>query len=143
MRYLIAVFFVFVWPSALQAKEYGEVVVSSVSTIYDGDTFTVTIDSWPEIIGKSISVRVAGVDTPELRGKCRHEVELARKAKQFAVERIRAAEVIELKHIRRDKYFRILADVYLDGKSLGDQLMRADLAVAYEGKTKVDWCTRG
>lgn len=41
----------------------------------------------------------------------------------------------------RGKYFRIVADVYLDGKNLGDILVKEDHAVAYDGGTKTkDWC---
>ena len=53
-------------------KEYGNAVVSEVRSVYDGDTFKASIDSWPPIIGKSIGIRVAGIDTPEMRGRGRH-----------------------------------------------------------------------
>ena len=43
-----------------------------------------------------------------------------------------------------DKYFRILADVKIDGKDVADTLIKNNLAYAYEGKTKekVNWCKR-
>ena len=59
--------------------------------------------------------RVAGVDTPEMKAKCQREKVLARQAKQFVVAAIRGAKVIELRNLRRGKYFRIVADVILDG----------------------------
>lgn len=69
--------------AATQAKpiNYGSATVSEVTSIYDGDTFRATIDGWPALIGKRISIRVNGVDTPEMRGKCDQEKQLAREAK--------------------------------------------------------------
>ncbi len=43
--------------------------------------------------------------------------------------------------MHRGKYFRIVADVYVDGKSLAESLIEANLGVPYYGKTKIkDWC---
>jgi len=119
---------------------YDSVVVDEVTSIYDGDTFRVNINSWPEIIGRRIPVRIAGVDTPELRGKCKAEKDLARKAKQFTVSMLRTAKKIELKAIKRGKYFRIIADVYIDDKNLGTELINKKMAVKYYGGTKINWC---
>ena len=119
---------------AYAAKEYGNIIVSRVGTVIDGDSFKVDIDSWPEIAGKGITVRINGIDTPELRGKCEAEKQLARKAKQFAVEALRSAKVVELRNMKRGKYFRIVADVYLDNKSLGDLLVINKIAFVYGNK---------
>ena len=59
------------------APQYGTVSVSKVISVYDGDTFRVNIDSLPPIVGKNIPIRVNGVDTPEIRGKCQYEKNLA------------------------------------------------------------------
>ena len=59
------------------APEYGTVIVSRVISVYDGDTFRVDIDSLPPIVGKNIPIRLNGVDTPEIRGKCKYEKDLA------------------------------------------------------------------
>lgn len=134
-------FFVFVTISAsLSAKDYGNVVVSEVRTIYDGDTFRANIDEWPAVVGESMSIRIKGVDTPELRGKCQAEKEAARSAKQFSVAKLRAARRIELRAIERGKYFRLLAEVWVDGENLGEALVSAGHAVLYDGGTKKDWC---
>lgn len=127
---------------AVQAGQptYGDVRVSRVTTIYDGDTFKATIDSWPGIAGKNIGIRISGIDTPEMRGKCKREIELARMAKKKTVEMIRSAKKIELKRMRRDKYFRIDAEVFADGRSIGQALIAAGLAVPYHGDKKATWC---
>jgi len=125
----------------LSAKDYGSIVISEVTSIYDGDTFTVNIKDYPPIVGNRISIRVNGIDTPEMRGKCHKEKALARLAKQFTVAQLRSTEVIELRNIQRGKYFRIVADVYVDGNSLTKGLIEAQLGVKYDGGKKAkDWC---
>ena len=121
-------------------KTYGDVVVDKVGTIYDGDTFYVTIEKWPTIIGKNIAVRLKGVDTPEMKGACYKEILKAREAKQFTVHAIRNAKKVELRNMSRDKYFRIDADVYLDGKNLSNELINQGLGRPYSGGAKSDWC---
>ena len=121
-------------------KVFGNVVVSEVTSIYDADTFRVNIQGWPDIIGKRMSVRVLGVDAPEIRGKCPSEKKAARLAKQYTVEALRSAKKIELRDMQRGKYFRILANVYIDGKNLAEGLIVAKHGRAYHGGKRSGWC---
>jgi endonuclease YncB( thermonuclease family) len=123
-------------------KQFGNVFVSEVTSIYDADTFRVNIKGWPDIIGKHMSIRVLGVDAPEIRGKCDAEKKAARLAKQFTVNALRSAKLIELKNIKRGKYFRILAEVYIDGENLAEALIRAKQARPYDGGTRSGWCDK-
>lgn len=91
--------------AGINEKVYGSILVDEITSIYDGDTFRVKIDSWPEIAGERVPVRILGIDTPELRTKCESEKALARKAKQFTVAKLRGAKSIELRDMRRGKYF--------------------------------------
>lgn len=125
---------------ALGSADYGEATVSDVTSIYDADTFRANIEGWPAIIGHRVPIRVNGVDAPELRGKCEAERTKARAAKQFTVSKLRAAKVIRLDEMSRGKYFRILADVYVDGESLGNALIRAGHARVYDGGKRRSWC---
>ena len=139
---LVSLLFLLIFSSYLIASPvtYDDVIVSEVRSIYDGDTFKVNINSWPDVVGESVSVRVLGIDTPELRGKCRLEKELARDAKKFTAGKLRAAKFVELKNIQRGKYFRLLADVYADGENLGDQLIKVGHARVYDGGAREGWC---
>lgn len=141
-KHLLYVLFVgsVAYTASSVAETYGDAVVDEVTSVYDADTFRVNIFAWPDVIGKRISVRVKGIDAPEIKGKCLQEKLAARKAKQEAVMRLRTAKRIELRNIERDKYFRILADVYLDGSSLAAALVAKDLAKSYDGGKKEDWC---
>jgi len=142
MRYFFFVLLI-VACTFIQAEpvNYGSAKISEVISIYDGDTFKATIADWHPLIGERISIRVNGVDTPEMRGKCDQEKVLARKAKQHTVAMLRAGKLIALENMQRGKYFRIVADVYVDGESLSESLIRSGLGVTYHGKTKAkNWC---
>lgn len=135
------ILFTSIYAEALSKKNYGTVLVSEVTSIYDGDTFRVNIKGYPDLLGYRMSIRVNGVDTPEMRGKCQQEKDLARKAKQITVAALRNGKKIELRNMKRGKYFRIVADVYIDGESLTTKLINSGLAVKYDGGTKTkDWC---
>ena len=122
------------------APQYGTVTVSKVISVYDGDTFRVNIDSLPPIVGKNISIRVNGVDTPEIRGKCQYEKDLALKARDFVRGRLANATDIKLTNLQRGKYFRVVANVVVDGVSLEQELLDNKLAYNYDGGKKLNWC---
>jgi micrococcal nuclease len=126
---------------SVQAKpQYGTVTVSKVISVYDGDTFRVNIDSLPPIVGKNIAIRVNGVDTPEIRGKCLYEKNLALKARDFVRDRLANAKEIKLTNLQRGKYFRVVANVLVDGVSLEQELLDNELAYDYDGGKKLSWC---
>jgi len=118
---------------------YGTLTCSEVTSIYDGDTFRCTIKGVHPLIGNRIGIRVNGVDTPEMRDKRPEIKALAQKAKQYTVGKLRAAKVVELRNVQRGKYFRIVADVYIDGENLTEGLIGAGLGKKYDGGTKEGW----
>jgi endonuclease YncB( thermonuclease family) len=122
------------------APQYGTVSVSKVISVYDGDTFRVNIDSLPPIVGKNIPIRVNGVDTPEIRGKCQYEKNLALKARDFVRGKLANAKEIKLTNLQRGKYFRVVANVLVDGVSLEQELLDNELAYEYSGGKKLSWC---
>ena len=124
-----------------QAKpQYGTVTVSKVINVYDGDTFRVNIDSLPPIVGKNIRIRVNGVDTPEIRGKCQYEKDLALEARDFVKGKLSNAKEIKLTNLQRGKYFRVVANVVVDGVSLEKEPLDNELAYSYDGGKKLSWC---
>ena len=126
--------------SAQAAPEYGTVIVSKVISVYDGDTFRVDIESLPPIVGKNIPIRLNGVDTPEIQGKCQYEKDLALKARDFVRNKLANAKEIKLTNLQRGKYFRVVANVLLDGVSLEQDLLENKLAYKYTGGSKSSWC---
>ena len=126
--------------SSQAAPEYGTVTVSKVISVYDGDTFRVDIDSLSPIVGKNIRIRLNGVDTPEIQGKCQYEKDLALKARDFVRNKLTNAKEIKLTKLQRGKYFRVVADVMVDGVSLEKELLENKLAYNYTGGKKSSWC---
>jgi len=118
----------------LQMREYRG------NVCYDGDTCYVSAPALPGKLSK-MSVRVLGIDTPEIKGKCEKEKELALIGRQTANQLFRAADKIEFKDLKWDKYGgRVLSNVYLDGKLYSDILIEKGLARPYDGGAKKGWC---
>lgn len=142
IKYLLCILFVLILTAALAAqKQYGNLRNVNYVRNYDGDTITFNINQVHPIIGEKVSIRIAGVDTPELRGKCSEEKNLAVKAKEFVWRELIFARNIHLLNIKRGKYFRIIADVEIDKEDLAKKLIDKGYAVEYNGgkKTK-NWC---
>ena len=139
MKCLVIILTLFI--AAVQATpQYGTVTVSKVNSVYDGDTFRVDINSLPPIVGKNIPIRVNGVDTPEIRGKCQYEKNLALEARDFVRDKLSNAKEIKLTNLQRGKYFRVVANVLVDGVSLEQELLDNKLAYRYDGGKKLSWC---
>ena len=111
-----------------------------VVRVIDGDTIVVTLPGIPEVFGKKISIRLAGIDTPEMRAKCPYEKGFAIRAKDRLEGLLMKARVVSVDDARRDKYFRILGEVLADGENVAATLIEEGLAVTYSGGRKRDWC---
>ncbi len=128
-------------PSYSFAKSFGDYNGAIYVRNYDGDTITFNLPGLHPVIGEKISIRVNGIDTPEIRGKCENEKYGAQQAKEMVADILQDAEQITLKNMERGKYFRIAADVIVDGESLGDMLVEAGMAIRYDGGKKTHkWC---
>ena len=128
-------------PVISREGNYGNFYNVKVISNYDGDTLTVDIPDVPPIIGENISVRVFGIDTPEIRGACDKEKQLAQEAKKYVYDILSTSSKINLVNIKRDKYFRILADVETSKGDLAQLLIDKGHAVGYDGGTKLkNWC---
>lgn len=128
--------------SFLSADDFENVKVISV---YDGDTFKVNLPCKEDIFCKDISVRVYGIDTPEIKTKNTCEKTKAKEA-QTLTKNIFSKGPVILKNCQRDKYFRLLCEVSVlgsnQGYDLSEELVNNNLAVRYYGETKaeIDWC---
>lgn len=104
-----------------------------VKSVYDGDTFKVDLEGVHPLFGDNVSIRINGIDTPEIRGETDEVEALAREARDFVAATLQGATQIELRNLQRGKYFRILADVYVNGQLLADALKEKGLAKDYDG----------
>jgi endonuclease YncB( thermonuclease family) len=106
--------------------------------VHDGDTLYLDINCYPPIIGKHIGVRVNGIDTPELHDQRLEIKALSEKARDYLKGKIAKAKIIQIQNPKRDKYFRILADVIIDGININKEMISLGLAKEYHGEKK-EW----
>jgi micrococcal nuclease len=107
-----------------------------VIKVYDGDT--ITIASRLPFQGSPLyrfSVRLNGIDCPEIKSKNEEEKKLAKIAKDTLSQQI-FNKVVTLENVSLEKYGRILADVIIDGKNMSEFMLEKKLAVKYDGGTK-------
>jgi micrococcal nuclease len=116
-------------------------LVGKMLRAYDGDTIFVTLPNVHPVFGANIGIRLNNIDTPEMTGDCAKEKDLANKAKERVTQLLPTGSEVTLQNVKRDKYFRVLADVYAQGIiSVNNTLLLEKLAVPYTGGEKYDWC---
>ncbi|WP_428898085.1 nuclease-like protein [Parelusimicrobium proximum] len=148
MKLLRALLFIILSASCLySSQDAGESFQNiTLISVYDGDTFKVSLDCKYSVLCSDISVRVKDIDTPEIRTKNKCEKERGEKAKAFTEDLLSRGEIV-LSSCGRDKYFRLLCDVYIAGEkgvyNLADELLASGLAKKYNGgkKAEYNWCS--
>ena len=108
--------------------------------VIDGDTLSVRIAIWP---GQTVQtlVRLEGVDTPELKGKCAAERSQGAQAKAFVQEVLGDGPAV-LRHVRFGKYAgRVLARVATrSGDDVAHLLIERGFGRVYAGGRRQGWC---
>ncbi len=137
-RLFLATVFIATLPFQALADPIPGPITAHVVSVYDGDTITVAAVPWPGITIR-VGVRVDGIDTPEILGKCEAEKGLAVRARDRVRELV--GTTVELRNVRHGKFAgRVVADVYVDGERLADVLIAEGLGRAYDGGTREGWC---
>ena len=113
--------------SLLQSSPEKDRIPVKVLDVVDGDTIKVEVD------GKSETVRFLLVDTPESVHPNKPVQPFSKEASKYTEDMLSGSNVeLELGIGERDKYGRLLAYVYADGKSVQKSLLEKGLArVAY------------
>jgi micrococcal nuclease len=111
-------------------------------TCYDGDTCMISLPGIHPFFGDHVLIRLDGIDTPEIKGKCEREIQLAKEARNFLRGVMEQAGTIRMIKAHRDKYFRIDATVLADSVNISELMINKGHAVRYDGGTKQkDWCS--
>lgn len=126
----------------VSAKDFGtfNIEKDDFIRVYDGDTFFIKHDNCPPVLCERIGVRINGIDTPEIRGKCQLEKDAAILAKKELQAALESGYSIELRHTTKEKYGRLLGELYIDDENFGDTLVAKGLARAYDGGARSGWC---
>lgn len=111
------------------------VINPTVVKVYDGDTITIAGRIGNDRTIYKFSVRLRGIDCPEMKTKNQSEKNIAIKARDF-VAALCLNKRVRLENCSNDKYGRLLADVVVNGKNISALLIENRLAVAYDGGTK-------
>ena len=118
-----------------------------VVSVYDGDTFKVATEIWPQHFIKT-SIRMYGIDTPETtwRAKCTKEKALGIVARDYLRMMVNNAKntktPMTITNISKDKYAgRFLGNLFIGNVDVSKKMIELGYAVEYFGKgTKKDWC---
>lgn len=110
---------------------YGKVI-----KVYDGDTITIA-SRIPntELPIYRFSVRLAGIDSPEIKGQTETEKTLAKESRD-ALNALIFGKIVHLQNINTEKYGRILADVYLENLHINQWMLDNNFAIPYDGGKK-------
>ncbi|HHK74569.1 MAG TPA: nuclease [Rhizobiales bacterium] len=115
-------------------------VLGYLERVVDGDTIHARALIWlhQEV---RVTVRLKGVDTPELHGRCAREIAMARRARRFTANWL-AGGPIRLTRIKQGKYGgRVIAKIAnAKGQDLGRALLNEGLARPYGGAKRRSWC---
>ncbi len=110
------------------ARRMGPCGASRRNCVVDGDT----------IWGDGEKIRIVGIDTPEIKGRCRDERVRAQRAKD-RLQRLVDGNRLQIERSGKDKYGRTLARVKAAGRDVGDVLVKENHARRYGGG-RLSWC---
>ena len=111
-------------PTLVSAADF-EVSSKAINKVIDGDTL-------------KLNVRLAHIDTPEIRGKCANEIALAKLATEYTQSFIKDNPKLSITVADRGYYGRPLAEIRSGDRYLNSELVERGLAQWY--KNKKPWC---
>jgi micrococcal nuclease len=103
----------------LITPSYAQLTTAKVESVKDGDTIYIKAGS------KKIEVRLACIDAPE------KEQQYGKQATDRLKQILPANQSIQVRSIEKDKYKRLVAEIYLNGRSVNLQMVQEGQAVVY------------
>jgi micrococcal nuclease len=102
---------------------------ATVTKVYDGDTITVDFDLGFGIVLKKQTIRLFGINTPEVRGTEKADGIISRDALR---QRILGKQVIiKTSKDKKGKYGRWLGEVFVKEENINQWLLEEGYAKAY------------
>ena len=98
-----------------------ELATVTIHNCYDGDTCTTT---------EGEKIRLACIDSPELRGK-RAEPILAKASRDYLNNEIKGS-ILNIRRITKDKYGRTVAELFKGPMNIQEQLVEKGFARIYD-----------
>jgi micrococcal nuclease len=140
--------------SSLETNEFnfkGQIKIAKVVSLYDGDTCKMTLFLEEELINVSntikpyrMTVRLNGLDAPEIKGSSDEEKKYAQVSKHLLSELI-LGKLVKIVCGDFDKYGRLLAEIYvLDIETnkeinVNEWMVKNGFCKRYDGGTKSEF----
>lgn len=134
---------------------FADYMLMPIDDIHDGDTIKTHFAEYklPAPLNL-VSIRINGIDTPEMpaksyyetgklgRAKCVKEAELALKARDAVIKLAEHVRVMKVENFQWGKFGgRILGDVKISGVDVATFLIQNGFGIEYHGEAKThDWC---
>jgi endonuclease YncB( thermonuclease family) len=115
--FVLCFFPILLLPKAALGQASEKVVVASC---YDGDTFTSSTGE---------KIRLACIDTPELRGERADPIPA--KAARDHLRELVVGRKVTIRRITTDRYGRTVAEIFVDGSNVQQQLVASGHASIY------------
>ena len=102
---------------------------ATVTKVYDGDTITVDFDLGFGIALQKQTIRLLGINTPEVRGAERTEGIISRDALRQRI--LGKVVTIKTSKDKKGKYGRWLGEVFMEEENINQWLLTEGYAIAY------------
>jgi micrococcal nuclease len=122
LKPLILIVSIFILPAIVLGGQFNCIRVT------DGDTITVVTN------GQKVAIRLVGIDAPE---KSRKKHEPGQPFSQASTKHLASLvlnKYVDIVPYGKDRYGRTLGVVYVDGKNVNLEMVKAGLAEVYRGK---------
>lgn len=94
--------------------------------IYDGDSL-------------NMRLRLAHIDSPEIKGECPEEIQLARRARDYTQAFVDGHRNVQIAVVATGRYGRPLVEVRAEQRYLNQELVDKGFARVWEGRRE-SWC---
>ena len=118
MLFRIALLILFLF-NAIAFSSDNSTFQAKVIGVLDGDTIEVLKDKAP------LRIRLYGIDCPE------HDQDFGTRAKQFTSDKV-FGKTVEVVPVEKDRYERLVAKIYIDGKYLNQMIVAEGFAWWYK-----------
>ena len=111
---------------------------AKVLSVYDGDTITLMVDCG-YYTHRQITVRLYGVDTPEIRTKNKVEKKKGLMVRDWVRKMILGKDVVVESHKqgKKGKFGRFLCKIYIGNWCINEELVKKGYANEYWGGSRV------
>ena len=129
-----------VTPSTQEPTSDSDPIISKVVEVTHGDKFVVNIAEPHELADNYIKVSLRDIDAPDATKSCPKQMEFGVKVRDYVSKKLADATTIKLTNIRKTNT-KLIAQVIVDGKDLGDELVEMGYASEEYGFWKPYYCS--